>query len=131
LVAIVLSVLAGCGEVAAPADPGPAGGRYAADASDLPRLVVGLKAKGPEARAQAAAAIGGLGPAARSAVPNLVAALKDRDLGVRQAAAFALGRIGTDASDALPDLRTLAKGGPAAAVAAKAIESIEAKSPGG
>jgi HEAT repeats len=123
--AILLPVLVGCGEVGAPADPGLAGGHYAADASDLPRLIVGLKARSPEARARAAAALGGLGPAAKPAVTDLIAALKDRDPGVRQAAAFALGRIGPDAIDALPALRSLARGGPASAVATKAIESIE------
>jgi HEAT repeat protein len=57
-----------------------------------------------EARLQAAAALGAIGPPATAAVPALAAALKDREPDLRAAAADALGQIGPDAKDAVPGL---------------------------
>ena|GEM_PF-1884943 len=62
--------------------------------------------KGPDAnaRAEAARALGELGPTARAAAPALVEALADSDGLVRVHAAAALGRVGGPLKEALPVL---------------------------
>jgi HEAT repeat protein len=57
-------------------------------------------------RAQAATALGNIGPAAAATVPSLVRALRDRDDWVRLSAANALGKMGPEARKAVPDLTT-------------------------
>ncbi|MFQ5794400.1 MAG: HEAT repeat domain-containing protein [Candidatus Bipolaricaulia bacterium] len=55
-------------------------------------------------RADAAGALGRMGPATRDAVPALVEALNDTNLDVRWQAAWALGEIDPDAREAVPAL---------------------------
>jgi HEAT repeat protein len=70
----------------------------------LPVFVAVLKEENEYTRADAAAALGQMGPAAKVAVPALVELLGDKEAVVRIAAAKALGAIGTDAKAALPDI---------------------------
>ncbi len=55
----------------------------------------------PEVRAEAAEAIGRLGPVAKEAIPVLVQALKDPEERVREEAADALGGVGVGSGEAL------------------------------
>jgi len=54
--------------------------------------------------ANAAVALGGIGPAAAEAVPALIAALGDANKNIRESAAWALGKIGPAAAEAVPTL---------------------------
>src|SRR5689334_17527820 len=81
-------LLAGCSKGAAPT------GRT------VDQLRQALKGPSAQARGEAAAALGELGPQARPAVGDLAEALKDRDEQVRVKAAAALWGIGRDAREA-------------------------------
>lgn len=59
--------------------------------------------------ADAARALGAIGPPAKSTVPELIAALGDKDITLVAWAAWALGRMGPDARSALPALEELKK----------------------
>ncbi len=108
-------LLAGC----APRLDGKTAGEWAAEMTDPatgPRalaqleghgadavgMLTGILESGPaQARIQAAALLGKLGPSAAPAVPALAEALASKDVGVRGMAAIALGRIGSAARDAV------------------------------
>jgi HEAT repeat protein len=64
-------------------------------------LVEALREKDGNIRANAARALGGIGPAAREAIPVLLSALQDREAHVRWDAARALGQIGAAAAEGL------------------------------
>jgi len=63
---------------------------------NVPMFVSELQAKQADARAAAAAALGGIGREARDAIPALIVALKDEDASVRKSAAEALTKIRGD-----------------------------------
>ena len=64
-------------------------------------LVEALREKNGNVRANAARALGGIGPAAKEAIPVLLSALQDREAHVRWDAARALGQIGAAAAEGL------------------------------
>ncbi|WP_406698648.1 HEAT repeat domain-containing protein [Singulisphaera sp. Ch08] len=86
--------------------PGPDVGadETAGGARAVERWVDALKGQDPKARAEAAQALGLMGPPAKAAAPALVEALGDRDVRVRVRAASALARIGGPLKLALPVL---------------------------
>lgn len=57
--------------------------------------------------ADAARALGAIGPAAKLAVPDLIAALQEKDVSLVAWAAWALGHMGPDGKSALPGLKAL------------------------
>lgn len=61
---------------------------------EITSLIKDLKDKDPQARSEAARALGMMGSAARTALPPLLAALDDPHEDVRSYAVFALGRLG-------------------------------------
>ena len=71
----------------------------------VPALAQALKDEDEWVRANAAEALGRIGPEAKAAVPALIQALKNEDvLRVRWGAAEALGQIGPAAKQAVPAL---------------------------
>jgi HEAT repeat protein len=72
-------------------------------AGDVSGLIEQLKNGGEQSRAQAAEALGELGPRAKDAIPALARALRDEYEQVRRGAAASLAAIGADQS-AIPDL---------------------------
>jgi serine/threonine-protein kinase len=86
-----------------------------------------LKHTNSVVRAEAARALGDLGPDAKNAVPALIAVLDDPDIDVRAGAIHALERIGSGAAKAIPPLIRLSKSDESESVhnlASKAIETI-------
>ena len=69
-----------------------------------------LRESDPQARREAAEALGKIGPRAKAALPELSAALKDSDDGVRTQAVIALWAMGPDARPVVPDLAALLRG---------------------
>ena len=67
-------------------------------------LISMLRDAAPGIRAQAALALGRIGPEAKAAIPDLVPLLNDPDHAVRAAAAGTLGHIGPQAEAAIPAL---------------------------
>ncbi len=59
--------------------------------------------------ADAARALGAIGPMAKSTIPDLIVALQDKDISLVAWSAWALGRMGPDARSALPALEELKK----------------------
>ena len=86
-----------------------AGGQPEADQKPLAQWVEALDDEDAEARRQAAAALGRLGPEAEAAVPKLTGCLTDRDPDVRFSAAHALGSIGLPSKPAVPALINVMK----------------------
>jgi HEAT repeat protein len=84
---------------------------YNADAADqqepsykgrpMSAWVADLKSKDPDARFDAAIALGRMGPATAAAVPNLIGLFEDKDEDVAVAVTIALRRIGKPAVPAL------------------------------
>ena len=66
----------------------------------IERLIKQLKGSDSDVRANAAVALGEIGPEAKDAVPALIEALQDPDTSVRANAAMALEEIGLGAKDA-------------------------------
>jgi len=85
---------------------GPSGAPALA-AGRLGAILKALASSGERERAEAAWALGRLGPAAAAAVPGLVRALGDEHECVRAGAAQALGSLGPAARAALPQLLAL------------------------
>lgn len=77
-------------------------------ADDAASLTKALTSDNATERADAAEALGELGPKAKSAVPALVKALGDEDASVRGHAAFALGEIGDHGAAVVNGLFALA-----------------------
>lgn len=78
--------------------------------SDSISLLIGLlESENAETRADAARALGEMGPDAAEAVPALIELLADDENSVVTAATEALGDIGPAAREALPALRALPK----------------------
>lgn len=76
-------------------------------ACDVPELRKILKASDAELQANAAMALGIIGPGAKDAVTDLTVATSDKDLSVRVNAIVALGKIGPGAAPAVGELRKL------------------------
>jgi len=93
------------------------------DAAAVPSLITAVASGDPRVRAQAAWALGRMGPAAKAAVPALTKALQDPQESVRLAATVALGLLGPEARTAFP---ALAKGlsDPRENVRARSAEAI-------
>jgi HEAT repeat protein len=75
----------------------------------VPALAAALKDRTRTVRADAATALGVIGPDAAEAVPALAAALDDPDAAVGSAAAMALGGVGEKATDAVRPLTEVVK----------------------
>jgi HEAT repeat protein/lysophospholipase L1-like esterase len=82
-------------------------GPVALDARAVPALVTALGSVNPRTRAQAAWALGRIGPAAKGAVPALEKVLRDPSESVRSWATIALGSMGAEAR---PAFEALAQG---------------------
>lgn len=80
--------------------------------SAVPILTEALKDEDSNVRAEAAAALGGVGTPAKDAVPALTEALKDPFMTVGARAAMALGQIGPDAKEAAPALLEFLRSNP-------------------
>lgn len=91
--------------------------------------VQGLKAEDPNARADAAIALGAHGEGAASAVPKLIEALKDPEAEVQRLAAYALGQIGPKANAAVPALKEMMKSDERSLYTA-AVNALQLISPG-
>lgn len=76
--------------------------------------------------ADAARALGAIGPAARKAIPDLITALADKDVSLVAWSAWALGRMGGDARTALDALKSLLQNSADPAIKAAAQEAITA-----
>ena len=74
------------------------------DDSRVAELIRQLSDQDASVRANAAEALGEIGPEAKAAVPALIEASKHEEAGVRANATYALGRIGSDAKAAVPAL---------------------------
>ena len=72
--------------------------------SEIQKLIKDLKYGTADAKANAAEALGKIGPAAKDAVSALSEALKDKEKDVRWRATYALGEIGPSAKAAVPAL---------------------------
>jgi HEAT repeat protein len=68
---------------------------------NMPQLMAALKSANPEVRAEAANALGNLGPDAKPAIPQLTQMLKDPNQNVRGKAARALAEAGPEAVPSL------------------------------
>jgi HEAT repeat protein len=82
-----------------------------ADADNLPTLVRKLEDKDSAVRANAARALGGIGPGAKLAYSPLLKALNDSDELVHRSALEALTKIGAPDKDDVPQLASLLKEG--------------------
>jgi HEAT repeat protein len=93
---------------------------------DVDTLIRELRSVRPDRRAEAAQALGEIGPLAVPAVRSLTSALSDPDRAVQIESLLALGRIGPAARDASPELLRIFKGKDSAlyAAAAAALGSI-------
>jgi uncharacterized protein (TIGR03067 family) len=91
----------------------------------VPSLVAGLKNPKAAVRAQAALALGRIGPGAKDAVTGLTKVLKDQDPLARARAAAALGRIGPTATAAMPALVVAFKDEDSAVQLAAAVAVIK------
>jgi eukaryotic-like serine/threonine-protein kinase len=84
-----------------------------------------LRHSHPVVRAEAARALGDLGPASKGAVSALTAALDDSDIEVRANAVRALERIGRAATPAIPKLIRLSKSDESGSVHNLAVQAIQ------
>lgn len=76
--------------------------------------------------ADAARALGAIGPPAKKAIPELTNALKDKDVSLVAWSAWALGRMGPDARQALDALKQLLQDTSDSAIKAAVQEAINA-----
>jgi HEAT repeat protein len=104
---------------------------HAADPANVAKpsvetLIGNLKSEKSDERAQAAAALGELGPLAAPAVTALVKALGDKSLDVQHEALMSLGNIGPAARAAVPELVALLKSPESARLHTGAVDALGA-----
>jgi HEAT repeat protein len=83
---------------------------FSAEQKDIDTLIRELRSVRPDRRADAAQALGEMGPLAVSAVRSLTSALSDPDRSVQIEAILAIDGIGPAARDAVPELVRILKG---------------------
>src|SRR5258708_1996740 len=94
-------------------------GLFPDEPKDIDTLMRELRSVRPDRRANAAQALGEMGPLAAPAVRSLTSALSDPNRGVQIEAILAIDRIGPAARDAVPDLVRIIKGNDSNAATAR------------